>query len=200
MPHGSALNRTTDATSEPITTAEAKKHLNVTDAFTEDDDYIDLLVEVARIWVEDYCSVALINQTWNMKLDAWPSDGVICLYPTPLASVSSVKYEDTAGDTQTLVSGTDYQTDLVSVPGRILTEPDVTWPTLESGRLNAIEVIFVAGYGATAASVPIDFTHAIKLLVGHWYEHREEASDGKPPQSIPMGVKALLSHHRIPLA
>ena len=38
-----ALNRTTEPATEPVTTAELKKHMNITDAFTEDNDYIDSL-------------------------------------------------------------------------------------------------------------------------------------------------------------
>jgi len=194
-----ALNRTTDAATEPVTTAELKKHMNITAAFTEDDDYIVTLEKAARYWVEDHTNRGLINQSWTLQMDWWPADGVIRLNRGPVSSVTSVKYEDVDGDTQTLVAGTDYQTDLVSKPARILPEPGATWPTLEADRANAIEVVFVAGYGATAASVLEDFKHAIKLLVGHWYEHREDASDGKPPQSIPMGMKQILSHSVMPL-
>ncbi len=195
-----ALNRTTVPATEPVTLTEAKKQIEISSSVNaEDDTYITGLIPVARIWCEDHTDRGLIDQSWTLHLDCWPADGVILLNRGPVSSVTSLKYIDVDGDQQTLVAGTDYQSDVVSEPGRILVEPGAAWPGLEAGRVNAVEVIFVAGYGAAAANVPDDYKHAIKLLVAHWYEHREDASDGKPPSSIPMGAKALLSSNVMPL-
>lgn len=194
-----ALNRTTDADTEPVTTAEAKAHMQISVGFTDDDTMIAGFIKGARYWAEDHTGRAFINQSWTLHLDRWPADGVIALNRCPVSSVTSVKYYDVDNTQRTLVDGTDYQTDVVSIPGRIVVEPGESWPTLESGRLNAIEVIFVAGYGAAASSVHEDIKDALKLLVAHSYEHREEATEGKPLQTIPMGVIPLLSHHVLAL-
>lgn len=194
-----ALNRTSNPETEPVTVAEAKKHMNISQAFTEDDAIIGNFITWSREWCEDHTDRGFIDQSWTLNMDWWPRNGVIKLNRGPVSSVSSVKYKDTDGDQQTLVEGTDYQVDLVSEPGRILPEPGATWPTLEADRVNAVEVIFVAGYGEDATTVLESVKGAMKLLIAHWYEHREDASDGKPPQSIPMGMKQILSHSVMPL-
>lgn len=37
--------------------------------------------------------------------------------------------------------------------------------------------------------------HAIKLIVGHWYQNREAAAE-TPPKAIAFGVDMLLAPHR----
>ena len=195
-----ALNLTTVPASEPITLDEAKKQIEISSSVDADDDtYIEGLITTAREWAEDHTDRGFINQSWTYNVDWWPRNGIIKLNRGPVSSVTSLKYKDTDGDQQTLVEGTDFQVDLVSEPARILPEPGATWPTLEADRVNAVEVIFVVGYGATAASVREDVKHAIKLMVADWYEHREDASDGKVPKSIPRGAEQILSHVVMPL-
>ena len=55
-----------------------------------------------------------------------------------------------------------------------------------------IEVDVTAGYGA-AVEVPPVFTQAIRLLVGHWYEHRAEAVTRA---SMPLAAAALMAPER----
>ena len=47
--------------------------------------------------------------------------------------------------------------------------------------LNAFEVAFTAGYGDEASDVPAPIRHALKLLVAHWFEHREPVVVGAAP-------------------
>lgn len=41
---------------------------------------------------------------------------------------------------------------------------------------------------------PLACTHAVKLLVAHWYQNRE--AGGEAAQQIPFGVRDLLAPHR----
>lgn len=188
-----ALTRTTDAATEPVTLAEAKLHCRVDTS--ANDDLVTTLIKAARQQAEEFTGRAFITQTWKLELDAWPDSGVIELPRSPMSSLSSVKYYNTSGTKTTLVDGTDYQKDLASEPARITTEPDKTWPSLETGRLNAIEVIFVAGYGA-ASTVPQAIKQAILLTIGAWYEFREELTD-LPLRKLPLGARALLWQKRL---
>jgi uncharacterized phiE125 gp8 family phage protein len=43
--------------------------------------------------------------------------------------------------------------------------------------LNAVEIVFTAGYGAAASSVDGDLIQAVKLLIGHWFANREAVGD-----------------------
>ena len=191
-----ALRRTTDATTELMTTEQAKLHLKEDLVDADNDTYIDGLVKAARQWMELHTNRAFVTQTWTLSLDAWPDSGIFSLTPVPVISVTSVKYYDTDGVQQTLVSGTDYQVDVASEPARVALEPTATWPPIETDRLNAVEVIFVAGYGAAAANVEVPLIHVNKLILAHLYAHPESVSEGKLTE-VPQGSEALLWPYRL---
>src|SRR5688572_25610126 len=90
----------TPPAAEPVTTAEAKLHLRVTDS--DDDTYIGSLITAARQKLENENGLAFINQTWDLTLDAFPDLGDVIKFPIhPLSSVTSITYKDTDGTTQT---------------------------------------------------------------------------------------------------
>jgi len=167
------LTEATAPASEPVTKAEAKLFARID--ITDDDDLVDALIEAARREVESFTRRSLINTTWDMTLDCFPA--TILLPRSPLSSVTSISYVDTSGTTQTLTS-TLYRVDTASLPGRITNAYGQTWPATQAVT-NAVTVKFVAGYGATAASVPEPMKLAIKIMINDWYEHRESQSEIK---------------------
>lgn len=184
-----ALRRTTAPAVEPITLDEAKAHLRVD--HVADDALISELIGAARQYVEDWTGRALVEQTWQLELDAWPIGQVIYL-PRPRAiGITSVKYIDGDGVQQTLGSG-NYVLDEQSEPARLFPPYGVDWPSVRDQR-GAIEIIWTAGYGANAAAVPDGIKAAVKLVLDHLY-----ARD--PVRGFPSAVPALLSpywHGRI---
>jgi len=55
---------------------------------------------------------------------------------------------------------------------------------------------YIAATGVEVDSTPQPaVVHAAKLLISHWYEHREAASS-EPPRAIAFGVDALLQPYR----
>ena len=177
---------TTPPTVEPITLTEAKLNLRVDcDA---DDDLITALIVAARQWCEDYENRAYITQTITMALDWLPRRIIL---PKPkLQLVTSVKYIDDAGDQQTL-SSDEYDVDIIREPGQIVRSFNGTYPSVRN-QVNAVEIIFVAGYGAAASDVPQKTKQAIYLLVTHWYENRIAVSE-IDMKVVPLGAKALLN-------
>lgn len=167
-----SLTCTSGLSLEPIIVADAKDHCNIPSTFTDDDKKIEAYITMARVHVEDITGRQLINATWVLRMDAFPS--VILLPKPPLSSVTSVAYVDSAGDSQTLVVDTDYTVDQYSTPPRIVPAYGCSWPSTY-GHINDVTVTYVAGYGATAGSVPGTILHAMKLLIGDAYEHREES-------------------------
>lgn len=155
--------------------AEAKLHLRV--EHTADDALIDSLIKSARERVEERRSRVLVTQTWDLFLDSFPSavgaPDVIEIPVTPLSSVTSVKYIDTDGVQQTVDAG-DYDVDNASAPARIAPAFGKAWPAPRS-QLNAVEVRFVAGYGAVA-DVPATIIAELKALLAQLYEHRDDAT------------------------
>jgi len=179
---------------EPISLIEAKAHLRVDD--TADDTLIDGLIRAAREYCETLQGRALMVQTIQMVLDQVPGRSFEIPLP-PLVSVRSIEvsYED--GTTAT-VPASDYLVDTASQPGRVSLKRDADWPAEnEYAELNAFSVTFEAGYGDEGEDVPQTTRQAILLLIGHWYEHREEISAGEMMQEVPMGAKALLQMNRV---
>lgn len=191
-----AFKLQTAPAAEPISTEEAKAHLRILpdDAdYHEQDAYIDTLIKVARAWCENFQHRAYITQTWDMYLDAFPACGVIELPRPPLQSVSSIVYTLEDASTATFASSS-YVVDAVSEPGRILLKEGESWPsdTLQVGP--SVKVRFVAGYGAAGSSVPVNALRAMYLLIGHWFELREDVIDVQRRELLPIpnGASALL--------
>ena len=178
----------TAPTVEPVSTADMRTHLRITQ--TADNDYIDTLVKAAREACEEYQFRRLINSTWDWKLDSFPGvTGELCVPYPPLSSVTSITYTDTAGDSQTFSSG-DYTVDTTSEPGRIVPAYGDVWPTPRS-HINVVTVRYVAGYGSAATSLPAATVHGIKKLAAFWYERRDLFS------VIPDEVYRIWDTHRL---
>lgn len=190
------LTLVTAPAAEPITTAEAKTHLRVDSS--DDDTYIDTLIKAARRWVEHTHGVVCVNTTYDGALDAFPHvDGVIAFPRYPLSSVTSITYYDDDGSTSTVFSSGSYQVDTFKRPPRVVLKSGSSWPT-DSLRLSSgVVVRFVAGYGAAASAVPEDIKHAVKLLVGAMYAHREPEVTGATIAKVGFAVDSLLSPHRL---
>ena len=69
------------------------------------------------------------------------------------------------------------------------------WPRENLYPTNPVNIRFTAGFGG-AADVPGPVVAAMKLLVGHWYENRENSLVGVSVNELPMGVTALLANYR----
>jgi uncharacterized phiE125 gp8 family phage protein len=113
----------------------------------EDDVLIDALITAAREWIEADTGRDLVLRRRRLVRDAFPALGAtpIRLRRTPTRGIVSVSYHDGAGAPQTW-SSANYQTDMVSVPARLLPAFGIHWPATQCGRLNAVEVIYRSGH------------------------------------------------------
>ena len=158
----------TQPAAEPVTASECKLDARV-DGATEDSLFTSWIA-AARQQVEAAARRALITRTLELTLDEWPADGVILLPFPPLASVTSIKYVDSAHGEHTLdpaayVAVTEHE------PGFVMPAATGAWPGGLRARA-AVRVRFVAGYGATAAAVPDGFKIDIRGLVKLFYDFR----------------------------
>lgn len=117
--------------------------------------------------VEHKIGRALITQTWEVALDYFPVSGEIKLPMAPLASVDHVKFFDVDGVQRTL-DPQDYLVDTKSAPGWLVLAPGCGWPATQ-GRVNAVEVQYVCGYGLTDADVPKAIKEYILGMLEHHY-------------------------------
>lgn len=156
-----------------------------------DDTYLTSLITVARRWCEDYQNRACITQTWDLYLDEFPAEDYIEVPMPPLASVTTLKYKDTAGTLQTWAA-TNYVVDTMSEPGRIALAYGVSWPSTYD-EIQAVQIRFVCG----AATVDMRVKQALLLLVGHWYANREAVLTGSISKQLEFAVNAMLDQERI---
>ena len=87
---------------------------------------------------------------------------------------------------RTLDPASDYWADPTNDPGR------VTLRSISQGIGTDLSITYQAGYGDDAQSVPVPIVHAIKLLLGFFYEHRGDDDATEPPPA----VKMLLNPYR----
>lgn len=188
--------RTIAPAAELVTLLEVKQHCRVELLSPDDDAVLTSLIAAATAWIDGYSGVlgrALINQTWKLNLSCWPA----CKIRLPLAPVStitSIKYYDTTNLQQTLdMANYSLQEDALSPMAAWI--KDASLASLFE-RPDAIEVLFVAGYGAAASNVPEAIRTAAKMLVATWFENREATIVGTNAQAIPFAVDALLGSFR----
>jgi uncharacterized phiE125 gp8 family phage protein len=187
-----ALTVQTGPADEPVSVPEFKLHAHI-DGNSEDANLLAYL-KSARSYVETYTRRQLIQATWTLYLDEFPTDEIAMPLP-PLASVTHLKYYDTDGVQQTWAAS-NYREDTDSEPGRLARAYGVSWPGIQP-IVNAIEIEFVAGYGTTPSSVPAGLRTAIMQLAAGWYRQREPVAFGGAPAKIPMHVESLLWPFRV---
>lgn len=181
---------------EFITRAEAKAHLRVDATDDASNALIDSLIDVVIAHLDGYAGVlgrALINQSWKVLGEQWPTDR-IRLPLAPVSAITSVKYYDTSNVQQTLASSNYglFEDELSPYVGWLI---DAVLPSVYS-REDATEVIFVTGYGAAAENVPAPIKQAALLLLEHWYENRGPAVVGTIVTQLPLAVQALINPYR----
>lgn len=179
---------------EPVDLPAVREHLRVDG--TADDDLITALIVTAREQVETITRRALLTQTWDYSLDGWPYCRSIKLPLGNLASVTSVKWKDTAGAENTLTLTTDYLVETNGdQPGRIVLPYGGTWPTGTLYPSNPVTIRFVCGW-TTAQNVPYAIKAAMLLLCAKLYESRGEDTVGQTVVED-KSVDRLLATHRL---
>jgi len=172
-----------------ITVADLKSHLRVT--HTQEDTLIGALRSAAISWVEEHCNIKLGSYTARGYLTDWRP----AYFPIgPVTAISEVKYQTTADkdyttDLTTLAT-TLWFTDEVTQPARIAFRD---YPTTYDYALTPVVVTFTAGY----TTMPAPVVHAIRLLVAHMYENRQEEVIGTITTRLKFGLEALLNPFRI---
>ena len=172
-----ALKLITAATALAVSLVEAKAQIRMD--LSDDDTLITSDITTATEAAEQATGRAIMPQTWELTLDAFPA--AIELTRVPVASVTSVTYADLDGVDQTL-SALLYSLDNYDDFGPTFVVPayGTEWPATRD-QINAVKVRYVAGY-ANAAAVPESIKKWIKLQVGAMAENRaaETVGMGKP--------------------
>ena len=182
------LNLITAPTVKPVTVADVAAQVRAD--LTAESTLVDLYIAAVTAKAENFIKRALVNQTWELTLDHFPIvscdlmgvrdpayiPNKISLPLAPVQSITSIKYIDVDGVQQTL-TGTEY-TLTADDPNCVVPAYGKTWP---SARLQpgSVTIRYVAGYGATSASVPESIRAWILMNVASLYENRESVTVGK---------------------
>lgn len=204
-----SLERTVAPTIEPMLPAAAKLQCGIELAEAYFDPWLEAkdgnvgAIQAAREMVEANAQVALMNQTWVLKLDGWPTgEPVIDLHIHPVQSITSVTYLDETGASQPW-SSANYQ--LIRSKFRSLLfkpDADVEFPTITTTIRRPITITFLAGYpdpttdttdAMKRAKVPRAATMAMSLLLGHWFRNRESVLVGSSSKEIELSYRDLLN-------
>jgi hypothetical protein len=198
-----------DFSLEPITLTEAKAHLRVD--INNDDDLIASLITAARLVAEVRLRMTLLQTTYDAYFDQFPASsngyfnrvirqmgpnpswlpngsGIIDLPKRPLVSVASVKYYDSTGTLTTYPTQNYFVS--TGLGSRVQPLVGQVWPVVRP-QVDGVVIRFTAGY-ATASQIPANIKAACKLMLGTWYEIREEVSDSAI-YPVPQTVDLLLA-------
>ena len=218
------LRLVTDASSEPLTLADAKLFCRVDT--TDDDALITGLISSARRRVETETGLALMTQTWAAVFDRWPDQaanglsgpwwdgvrqgpismltgtGVIEIPKRPFQGVTQIQLRDAYG-ALTTVDPTIYFYEVSDMRGRVIKKLGQIWPIVILAPSSAIEITFTAGFDAAPYSgVPDDLLTALKILVKFWYDRRDPIACGGGGKAggasgmLPQHLDAILDSYR----
>lgn len=182
----------TPPVTEPLSLGDVKTHLRVDADDMSQDVVLQAYIGAARELVETRTGRALWQQTWDVYWDGWPSDSVLRLPCPPLQSVTSLKYVDGSGVTQT-IDPSLYVVRTDRLCAEVYPAYNVIWPTTRTQQ-QAIVARIVCGY-SPQNRVPSALIAAMLLLVGDLYEHREARLDAATQENP--ALEALLAPYKV---
>ncbi len=159
---------------------------------SDDDDVFEIYKLAAFESVQKFLRRPILRTVYELSLDEFPFDtsfrkempfntnfssragqraGFIDIPLPPLVSVDLFTYTDTNGDAQTLVSGTDFQVDTRSVPGRVSPASGKLWPPTQIDRMNSLVIKFTCGW--TVETVPPLVKSGILIQLANLYKNRD---------------------------
>lgn len=188
----------TQPTVEPVSLADAKRHLSLVPDQTDDDQLIVRLLATARRLVERRLGAALAPQQIRARYDQADGGGwyrgpagigpaALELPVSPVLTGGGFPLVvDVDGVT---VSSSAYSVDSDSMPGAI--------------RFSAVPAVsdsatLTVTYWAGQNTIAPQLRSAILLYVGHLYASREAVvTDGSQPAEVPLAFDALLASESI---
>jgi uncharacterized phiE125 gp8 family phage protein len=149
--------------------AALKQHLTEAADVTDNDGLISEYCRAAWDYCERYSWRQLLTATLRLTMPKFRD--CVCIPRPRTIAILSVEYYDDSNVLQTLSTANwacDLDCDVVELE---------LWdfPTVYQ-RPDAVRINFTAGYGNTVADFPPVLLHAVRLLVGQYYETREPSN------------------------
>lgn len=178
-----------------VTVADMKAHLRID---TDDEDTLigDYITAATDMVDAEFGELgrALITQRWQLTMPKFPADGHVDLPIPPVQQVFSITYYDTDNVQQTLSTDV-YRLTLNTDMAYLDLVAGQTWPATYD-RADAVAIQYDTGFGDAGTDVPEGIRQAIRMMVAHWYEHREAATEARL-MDTPIGIRSLLMKYRV---
>ena len=156
----------------PVSIAEAKRHLGVSeDAF---DLEIESLIKAACNQLMRRSGIALTSARYQYSLENWPVCTKLQIPYPPLTTLVSVEYKDENGTHQTIDSADYVVVQNDGVEAWITPAYEQSWPT--TGRLGEIDSIRIT-YDAGTDDLDLIPPEA-KLFIRQWVASKFDSPDG----------------------
>jgi uncharacterized phiE125 gp8 family phage protein len=175
---------------EPITLEQAKLQCALLDDDSRD-ELLEIYIEAARVWVENYTGHILVQREFTEQRDCFGRYLELQRRPVLADPAPTIGYVDTAGTTQTYAGAVP---SVDRFPARIYPALNGWWPSV--GRNGSVTITYVAGY--EPGEEPRPLLQAILLLVATWFEQRSSVVIGQPASEIPFAVISLCDQYRTP--
>lgn len=165
---------------------ELKEHLRLPPDHDSEDAYI-VGLELAAVQAIQNETRRFFGPTEEVTEEIYSGagDDVIWLTEIPGTTPDTITVETWNGTEWEETDAADYEID-----GFALYHKTAIW---DNGRRN-IRVTYERGYAPGEEPWPI--RQAVLLLVGHWYQNRENVVVGTIVQELPQGVRALVAPYR----
>jgi len=138
------------------------------EATSDEDGLLTTILSAATSQIENVTRRQLVTATWEYWLDDWPDGDAIVLPFGNLASVTHVKYTNSAGTITTMAVTTDYTVELNGEQcGRVVLPYEGSWPTATLSPSKPITIRFVCGY----TTVPEMLQVAVKFAAQNMWRH-----------------------------
>ena len=181
-----AIERITAPAKWPLSLKEIKQHGRIDH---DEDDFLNAVLMAVTRHCEQYLRKVLITQQWKATFDCF--ENIMDLPNPPIQQIDSVEYYDQDDALQTLASSVYL---LNKTKSTLVLAYNQQWPSVVN-KENAISVTYTSGYGDDPADVPEDIRWGMRLLVGHFYENRENSAP-ITVSSVPYGLTELWWPHR----
>lgn len=186
-------NVTTTAANKPLTLDSVKSYLRINLSDKSQDDFLEILIDAATNFGEKYTNRDFINKTYTTFRDNFQD--CFELRRSRVSDVTSVKY--LISDVLTTVAITVWGFTDVTDYSEIFLKEDQQWPTDVDLIPQAVEITFIAGYGADDTNVPADIKLAMLSHIAFIFENRGDCDVTNLANSLPVNAKNIYDSNRL---
>jgi uncharacterized phiE125 gp8 family phage protein len=172
----------------PVTLAEAKAQLRVTDS--SQDTVIQGLIPAATKFCQSLVQRVFVLQTMEWVLNGWREDMTVPIAPVLIDGIASIEYVDWQTVTPQTLDPAHYVVQVRSETVRLLPKFGECWPLVFTRSAEPIVIRFDAGY-EDPADIPGNVKPAIMLMLRHLYTMGENSLTLTRDSVIGLGDKSF---------